>query len=75
MPWLGHPYELTDFWRPDDGKISQYTVAVHYATPFEEGRAYCFAAVCWSTQFPFIFSTLDAHFEMIFGIQIYHKNI
>jgi hypothetical protein len=45
--------------------------------PFEEGKAYCFAAVCLSVglsvhqQFPFIFAALVAHIEMKFGIQIY----
>jgi hypothetical protein len=50
-------------------------------SPFEEGRAYCFAAVCQLVgllvhqQFPFIFLALVAHTEMKFGIQIYYKNI
>jgi hypothetical protein len=48
-----------------------------YYTPFEEGRAYCFVAVCRSlglsvcrsSQFPFIFFALDAHnIEMKFGV-------
>jgi hypothetical protein len=49
--------------------------------PFEEGRAYCFAAVCRSVglsvhqQFPFIFFALVAHIKMKFIIQIYRKNI
>ena len=45
--------------------------------PFEEGRAYCFAAVCRSVhqQFPFIFFAKVAHIEMKFGIQTFHRNI
>jgi hypothetical protein len=50
-----------------DGCIFVHTIS------FEERRAYCFAAICWSVdlsihqQFPFIFFTLVAHHEMKFG--------
>jgi hypothetical protein len=39
--------------------------------PFDEGRAYCFAAVGLSAV-SFIFFALVAHTEMKFGIQLYH---
>jgi hypothetical protein len=54
-----------------------FMIGILIMPPFEDGRAYCFAAVCRSVhqQFLFIFFTLVAHIEMKFGILFYRKNI
>jgi hypothetical protein len=36
MPWSGHPYELIDFWRPDDGRNRTCFFEKNWSSGYQE---------------------------------------